>query len=336
MLPYLSRQAPWFAFLGHPRDLEDLHSLGGSSLIRDHSESEAEFVEKMCSLPPTVIGGITFGFAPIRGELIFVVRMPQQMLRERKSIVDAALLAVERGARVVGLGALTSPATRGGTTLVNDLPSGVVVTTGNAYTAAVARHNTTEAAAALGLGTTATVAVVGCTGSVGTAATKLLDKDGYELVLVGRTEKRVQRELGELTERHHVAVEQHAITAADVVLLLTGDATAHITPEVVKPGSIVVDLAHPRNVEPHQYEDFLSRDVRVAQGGQVVIPDYHCTMELRMTEKEYTLACIAETYLFAKEGIMEHSVGNPCPTFAEEMDDIAAQHGVRPAPLKLS
>lgn len=249
--------------------------------------------------------------------------------------MDAALLAAERGARVVGLGALTSPVTRGGTTLLDGIPRGLTVTTGNAYTAAVARHNTREAAEVLGLDPNATVALVGCTGSVGTAVTQLLDRDGYDLILVGRHETRVQRTLGELADRHRVVAEQSALKAADIVLLLTGDASAQLTPDSVQPGSIVVDLAHPRNVEPADYGKFLAKDVRVAQGGQAVVPGYHCTMELELAEDENTIACLAETYLFAKEGITEHSVGIPFPWFAEEMGEIAADHGVRPAPLKL-
>lgn len=335
MLPYLGNQAPWFVFLGHPRGLGDLHSIGGSSLIREHSEDEAEFVEKMCSLPPTVVGGITFGFAPIRGEMICVMRMPEQVMRSRQSIVDAAQLAADRGAKVIGLGALTSPATRGGTTLLDELPNGVTLTNGNAYTAAIARHNVVEAAAALGLGTQATVAVVGCTGSVGAAATQLLVEDGFDLLLVGRTERRVYREFGELAERLRVVAGQSEIKAADVVLLLTGDPTAHLTPDAVQPGSVVVDLAHPRNIEPVEVPVFLERDVQVAQGGQVVIPNYHCTMELKLAEGRNTIACLAETYLFAKEGITEHSVGKSCADFARELEEIAAHHDVCPAPLDL-
>ncbi|XRQ09914.1 hypothetical protein ACN3XK_03120 [Actinomadura welshii] len=336
MLPYLGAKAPWFVFLGHPRDRRDLHSIGGSSLIRDHSDDEDEFEEKLCSLPPTVVGGITFGFAPISGEMICVMRMPNQILRARDAIAEGVRIAAGRGAKVVGLGALTAPATRGGRTLLDTLPRGVTLTNGNAYTAAVARHNVIEAAEYLGLGRDATVAVVGCTGSVGTAASRLLAGDGFDLILVGRTERRVRRELPDLCDVHRVACDQRELKAAQVLLLLTSDPTAHLVPEVVQPGAVVIDLTHPRNIDPSEFPAFLRYDVQVAQGGQVVIPDYHNTMELQLAEGRNTIACLAETYLFAKEGITEHSVGNPPIELARELSEVADSHGVRPARLNLA
>ncbi|WP_165978018.1 hypothetical protein [Actinomadura darangshiensis] len=336
MLPYLGSQPPWFVFLGHPRDRRDLHSIGGSSLIFDHSEDEDEFEEKLCSLPPTVVGGITFGFAPIRGEMICVMRMPNQILRAREAIREGVRIAAGRGAKVVGLGALTAPATRGGRLLLDTLPPGVTLTNGNAYTAAVARRNVLEAAEYLGLGTDATVAVVGCTGSVGTAASRLLAEDGFELILVGRSERRVQRELADLCDDHTVASGQSELKAAQVILLLTSDSTARLVPEVVQPGAIVIDLTHPRNIDPSEFPAFLEHDVQVAQGGQVVIPDYHNTMELQLAEGRNTIACLAETYLFAKEGITEHSVGNPPIELARELNEIAEFHDVHSARLNLT
>ena len=336
MLPYLGAKTPWFVFLGHPRDRRDLHSIGGSSLIFEHSESEDEFEEKLCSLPPIVVGGITFGFAPISGEMICVMRMPNKILRARDAIMDGVQLAADRGAKVVGLGALTAPATRGGRTLLDTLPPGVTLTNGNAYTAAAARRNVIEAVEYLGLGTDATVAVVGCTGSVGTAASRLLAADGFDLVLVGRTERRVRRELPELVDDHRVTSGQSELKAAHVIVLLTSDPTAHLVPEIVQPGAIVIDLTHPRNIDPSEFPAFLKYDVQVVQGGQVVIPDYHNTMELQLAEGKNTIACLAETYLFAKEGITEHSVGNPPIELARELDEIADFHDVRTARLGLT
>ncbi|MGP4028726.1 hypothetical protein [Actinomadura sp. 3N407] len=336
MLPYLGAKAPWFVFLGHPRDRRDLHSIGGSSLIFDHSESEDEFEEKLCSLPPTVVGGITFGFAPIRGEMICVMRMPNQILRARDAIAEGVQIAADRGAKVVGLGALTAPATRGGRTLLDTLPRGVTLTNGNAYTAAVARHNVIEAAEYLGLGSQASVAIVGCTGSVGTAASRLLAEDGFDLILVGRTERRVRRELGDLCDGHRVTSGQSELKAAQIILLLTSDSTAHLVPEVVQPGAVIIDLTHPRNIDPSEFPAFSQYDVQVAQGGQVLIPDYHNTMELQLAEGRNTIACLAETYLFAKEGITEHSVGNPPTELARELSEVADLHGVHPARLNLA
>lgn len=64
MLPYLTREAPSFAFLTHLRDEADLDRIGASSFLRRYSAGEADFRRKMCSLPPIVAGEVVFGFGP--------------------------------------------------------------------------------------------------------------------------------------------------------------------------------------------------------------------------------------------------------------------------------
>jgi len=336
-MPYLRNQPPAFVFLAHPRDVKDLYAVRGSSVVAEHSADEDEFREKMLSLPPTITGEVTFGFDQIRGELLIVLCMPEQiMYSSGREQIDAALEVVEsRGASVLGLGALTAPATRGGLTLVPKAPRGLTITTGNAYTAAVARHNVVEASVAAGLDDNALVAVVGCTGSVGVAAARLLDRAGFRLVLIGRSQKRVHKELADVVPRATVSGSVEDVAQADITLLLTGDPSARITPEIVKPGAIVLDLAHPLNIQKEEYEHFAQRDIHVAQGGLVNIPGYHLTTDLRLPDRYSALACLAETYLFAKEGIREHAVGQASVDFAIELEAAAARHGVRPRPLDL-
>ena len=337
MPPYLTDQHPWFTFLIHPRTARDLHRVGGSSIVAEHSADEAEFCAKMCTLPPTVVGDIRFGFGPVWGEMVGVLRMPGPILRPegRRSIVEAAQLAAKRGSSVIGLGALTAPATRGGLTLLPELPKGVTLTTGNAFTAVVAHRNVAEAAAAMQLGTRATVAVVGCTGSVGVAASWLLADAGFDLILIGRTPARVERELSGLAGRARLSANLPDIAHADIVLLLTSDQSALLGPELPRPDSVVIDFAQPVNIDPEDYERYQQRAVAVVQGGLVRIPEYYCSLEFGLPDPRTTLACLAETYLFAKEGIREHSVGLASVELARHLDQVATGHGVHTRPLGL-
>jgi fatty aldehyde-generating acyl-ACP reductase len=338
MLPYLTNQSPWFAFLIHPRDIQDLYELGGSSLIAEHSVDEDEFRDKMCTMPPTIAGQVTFGLGGAIGELVAVVRMPGQVLRPegRQRIAEAVRLAAARGAAVVGLGALTAPATRGGLTLLPDLPKGVTLTTGNALTSAIACSNVAEAAVAIGLPGSATVAVVGCHGSVGTAASRQLAASGTDLILVGRTVARVEQELPDLAGRARVSAGLGDLVHADIVLLLTSDPSALLTPDVLRPGAVVIDLSHPVNIPLSDYPEYFARDIAVVQGGLVQIPLYHSTINFRLPSRRAALACLAETYLFAREGITEHSVGPASAELAVELAGLAARHGIRPWPLELA
>ena len=64
-----------------------------------------------------------------------------------------------------------------------------------------------------------------------------------------------------------------------------------------------------------------------------MIPGYSSSAELRMPDRRCTLACLAETYLFAREGIREHSVGHAAVELAVELERIADTYGVRPREL---
>ncbi|MGH8972255.1 MAG: hypothetical protein ACRD0C_03530 [Acidimicrobiia bacterium] len=337
MLPYLSNRPPAFAFLTHYRDARDFDRIGAASFLRRYSDGEASFRQKMCSFPPIVCGEITVGFGPLRGEVVVVMRMPEEVLGPGgpQALVDGLGVVLRRGAPVVGLGALTAPATAGGKRLLRYLPRGVTLTNANAYTAAVVRRNVEEAATVRGLGPRARVAVVGCTGSVGVAASRLLAGDGYDLVLVGRTEERVRSRLPELAGRARVAAGLDSVADSDVVVLLTADPSALLQPGHVSAQTVVIDVAQPGNVDPAAYGDFRLRGAVVVEGGLVRIPGYRCTVDMGMPGPEDTAACVAESYLFAREGIREHSVGWPAPELAERLERVARRRGIHPRPLDL-
>lgn len=338
MLPHLSNRAPAFAFIVHFRDKSDLYRVGGGAFLRRYSRSEEDFQAKMCSLLPLVIGEIAIGFTAIRGELVGIARMSEQMIgaKATEAVVEGVKLVLRRGVQVIGLGALTSPATASGLTLLRHLPKEVTLTNGNAYTAAVIQRNVIEANDMLALRQDARVAVVGCTGSVGTPLTYLLAEAGFSLILVGRKAKRVQHEFGTLTDQAVFTDDLNAVHNADIIVMLTSDASARLAPRHVRAGSIVIDCAQPANVAVSSCGDFRSKGVTVAEGGIVRIPGYACTFDFGLPSPVDTFACLAETYLFAKEGIREHSVGRPFPELARRLERIARRHGIFPRPLNLS
>ncbi len=118
--------------------------------------------------------------------------------------------AVGRGAQLVGLGAYTSVITANATALRDP---GVPITTGNAYTVAIAVDGLERAAELQGIDLAhAQTAVIGAGGAIGRACTLLLAEKAGHLVLVGNPANpaRSRRRL--------------AATAADVVTHLTGSA----------------------------------------------------------------------------------------------------------------
>jgi hypothetical protein len=92
---YLSAQPPSFVFLTHLRDHDDLYRIGASSFLRRYSDGEDDFARKMCSLPPIVAGEISFGFGPVRGEVVVVMRMGDELLGPRggRSVIEGLEVA---------------------------------------------------------------------------------------------------------------------------------------------------------------------------------------------------------------------------------------------------
>ena len=225
-IPHLDRVAPWFAFLVHPRDDDDPDSLGPSSVLRRYS-APGEFHRRAFAMGPLVIGEVSFGFSSIKGELIGVACPSDEMMtrRGRAAVLASVRTAVARGARVIGLGALTAPATGGGAMLVRDLPPGVTVTNGSAYTAAVVWRQVLSAARTWPEGSRVVTGIVGCTGSVGAPATRLIAAASLPLVLVGRTIERVRTVIPDVTSA--VRTQDWAIPAAAISSCSSRTSTPH-------------------------------------------------------------------------------------------------------------
>lgn len=326
---FLGKQVPWFAFVVHARDLRDLLTFPGATLIRDHSSSDEEFVEKLSTNPPVVLDDVRFGTAAIRGEIIGVPLLPEAIVTPdgHRAVIDAVQLAVQRGSYFVGLGALTSPATAGGRAVVRHVPSSVTVTNGNGLTAAIAHQNVHEARGERAPERTR-VAVVGATGSVGVPLSELLADDGFDLVLIGSSPERVNKVLGGLADRAELAGDLGPVGEADVVVTLTNDPAAKLRPELLRPGAVVIDVAQPANVEDSERDDFARHGVSMARGGAVRIPGYSCEQDFRLPDIGQTFACLAETFALAKESVRETSVGRPSAEYARRMAALAGRQGI--------
>jgi predicted amino acid dehydrogenase len=179
------------------------------------------------------------------------------------------------------------------------------------------------------------VAIVGCTGSVGGAVTYLLASDGYRLILIGRNQQRVEREFPDLSAAKFSGSISD-IANADIVILLTSDPAALVTPDLPGEGCIIIDCAQPVNIPHTDYSEFAKRRIAVVEGGLVRIPDYSSTDNFGFSCRNDTFACLAETYLFARSGIREHSVGRCQAEPAIRMERLAARFGVQPKPLDFS
>lgn len=225
-----------------------------------------------------------------------IKKVPLEKVYER--IVACAQLAADQGAQLIGLGAFSSVVGDGGITIAQRSPIGV--TTGNSYTVATAIEGTLKAAELLEIDlANATLAVVGATGSIGKTCARVLSRDFGRTVLVGRDAERTEAIAAEIPGSE-ASTNVESIKDADVIVTVSSAGKELILPEHLRPGSIVCDVARPRDVSVRVSKE--RPDVLVIEGGVVRVPG---NVEFNFNfgfPHQTAYACMSETMLLALEG----------------------------------
>ncbi|HEY8575166.1 MAG TPA: polysaccharide biosynthesis protein [Devosia sp.] len=300
-----------FAFLVHPRNTlrEDMGILFGRpfSLVPERVWRSAL---KHLPVPPMVTGTMSRVDLPgqVTGRIITVPLTPTQLLTLPRTQVQARIgaavdLARDLGASVVGLGALTAPASVGGKAFAKRQDVGV--TNGNAFTAAMTLQAMEKLTATLGRDPL--IAIVGATGSVGSCLTRLYArKHAARLLLVARNEGRLQALAADVARDDvevAISVDMADVAEADLVVLLTSSPDALLRSEHLKRGAIVLDDTVPRNTDEKLLEE--RPDVLIVDGGLVEIPGFNLRGSIALAPK-LAYACLAETMLLALSGHKGH------------------------------
>ncbi|MCZ2126814.1 MAG: SDR family NAD(P)-dependent oxidoreductase [Anaerolineales bacterium] len=329
-----------FAFIIHPidpkRDVSRKFPLLGKIL----SEKQIDFFSTF--FPPVYISEIEGIVSEatgkeIKGWFLACPYTPRRMMQlpERvvyRKIIETGRAAEKLGADILGLGAFTSVVGDAGITIAEALD--IPVTTGDSYTVMMAVQAVREAARTMDIKMDeATIAVVGATGAIGRVCAELLVEEAARVILIARDEKK----LDELQNRLKVGARSEVATSVkmDVLkeaqLILTVTSAIHdvIQPEVLQAGSVVCDVARPRDVSAMVAA--ARDDILVIDGGMVDVPgraDFHFNFGFP-EGKAY--ACMAETIALALEGRFEdYTVGrNIALSRAREIAAIAEKHGFR-------
>jgi predicted amino acid dehydrogenase len=329
-----------FAFIIHPIDPKRDVSRKFPLLGRVLNERQIDFFSTF--FPPVYISEIE-GIRSeatgkeIKGWFIACPYTPRRMMElpERavyRKIIQTGRFAEKLGAQMLGLGAFTSVVGDAGVTIAKALD--VPVTTGDSYTVIVAVEAIREAACTMDIPLrSATAAVVGATGTIGQVCADLLADDVERLYLIGRR----QDKLEELRDRLkvHARAELVISTSMDVLaeaqLILTVTSAVHdvIRPEFLQPGSVICDVARPRDVSAMVAR--VRDDILVIDGGMVDVPgsvDFHFNFGFP-PGKAY--ACMAETIALTLEGRFEDYTLGKHITRArvEEIGLMARKHGFR-------
>jgi predicted amino acid dehydrogenase len=261
-----------------------------------------------------------------------IMQLPEKTVYRK--IIETGHLAEKLGANILGLGAFTSVVGDAGQTIARALD--VPVTTGDSYTVAVAVQAVCSAADLLGMRSEqASVAVVGANGAIGRVCAELMAERAGELILIGRRpdalqelrQKILQEQRGSL--QISTSTDLGALREAQLILTVTSALHEIIEPDVLQPGSVVCDVARPRNVSAQIAA--ARDDVLVIDGGMVDVPgpvNFHFDFGFP-AGKAY--ACMAETMALAMEGRFEdYTLGKELSRLrVEEISALAEKHGFR-------
>ncbi len=329
-----------FAFIIHPIDPKRDASRK-FPIARLFSERQISFLSTF--FPPLYISEIE-GIRSqatgkqIKGWFVACPYTPARMLElpEKtvyRKIIQTGHLAEKLGAKILGLGAFTSVIGDAGISIAQALD--IPVTTGDAYTISIAVQSIREAARVMDIPLhSASAAVVGATGTIGSVCAKMLARDIAELHLIGRRPDALQSLRQGLLDAGaravvHTSSSLEALSKAQLIITVTSAVHTVIRPEQLRPGSVVCDVARPRDVSAQVAA--VRDDVLVIDGGMVEVPGpVNFNFDFGFPPgKAY--ACMAETMALALEGRFEdYTLGKEITLQrVDEITEISERHGFR-------
>jgi predicted amino acid dehydrogenase len=258
-------------------------------------------------------------------------------------VISAVRVASQAGARIVGLGGLTSSFTDEGQEVITAVD--IAITSGNSYTAFLCIQGLIKAAQLFDLRLSESkLTVIGATGDIGSACTRVLATEVGALTLAARNEQRLYEFARTLRVRKgsDVSVTRRtsdAIKDADLILTATSAVSTVIEPSNLKPGAIVCDVAYPANVARDIHAS--RPDIFVFEGGLATWPGYESIegkSKLQRFSPPGTLhGCLAETIILTlAERFVSFSLGrgNITEDKLNEIRSLAEEQGFILAPLQ--
>lgn len=327
-----------FAFVIHPidprRDVERKFPMLGRYL----PVPTIHFLSRF--FPPLYISDITgvrsATGAEVEGWFVACPLTPTRMMSVSlpvayRKIVQTGRLAQRLGAKILGMGAFTSVVGDAGITVSKHLD--IPVTTGNSYTIAIAVQAVRAAARQLEIDLSqATIAVVGATGAVGRVCARLLARECAKMLLIARDPVRLSAVRASVEEEPSATIytttSYGALGEADIVVTVTSEIATVIEPHHLRPGSVVLDVARPRDVSRRVAEQ--RDDVLVIEGGLVAVPGPELDFGFDFGfPPRMAFACMAEAMILALEGRYEsYTLGREITVEqVQEIEALGAKHG---------
>src|SRR5438132_6472096 len=270
-------------------------------------------------------------------------RLEAACVRENLARVrGAAANAIHARAKIVSLGGFSSILIEGD---FDQLPAtqDTVFTTGNTLTVAYIVQGIKKMCALDGRNIrNSTLLIVGATGDVGSGCARCLAPLVSRVLLCARNVERRRRLATELQAdgvQEEVATDlQRFSTDADVVICAASLPSPELLLGRVAPQAIVCDAGYPKNLSPGAETPgarIFFGGLGQITGGLRFAPDFHGILN-RHPFPNVVQGCLLEGVALALEGRFEsfsQGRGAITPERVEEIETIAARHGIYLAPL---
>jgi fatty aldehyde-generating acyl-ACP reductase len=264
----------------------------------------------------------------------------------------AAACAVKAGAKIVSLGGFSSILIEGN---FDQLPErhDTVFTTGNTLTVGFIVQGIKRMCALEGRNLRrSTLLIVGATGDVGSGCARCLAPLVKRVLLSARNLERLRRLAAELqaggvqveiaTDLLETCLLKNALqrfsAEADVVICAASLASPSLLLGRIAPDAIVCDAGYPKNLSPSAQmpgAKVFFGGLGQITGGLKFAPDFHGILN-RHPFPDVIHGCLLEGMALALEGRFEpfsQGRGSITPERVEEMETIAARHGIYLAPF---
>ncbi len=254
----------------------------------------------------------------------------------------AAAYAINAGAKVVSLGGFSSILIEGN---FDQLPEhhDTAFTTGNTLTVGFIVQGIQKMCALEGRNLRrSTLLIVGATGDVGSGCARCLAPFVRKVLLGARNLERLRNFAAELEAdgiQVEIATDRQQFSApADIVICAASLPSASLLLGRIAPGAIVCDAGYPKNLSPNAQMP----DARIFYGGLgQITAGLHFTPDFRGVLNRHPFpdvvhGCLLEGMALALEGQFEpfsQGRGFITPQRVEEIEVIAARHGIHLAPL---
>jgi predicted amino acid dehydrogenase len=254
----------------------------------------------------------------------------------------AAACAIQAGAKIVSLGGFSSILIEGN---FDQLPerNDTVFTTGNTLTVAFIVQGIRKMCALEGRDLSrSTLLIVGATGDVGSGCARCLAPLVRRVLLNARNLERLRNLAAELQDdgvHVEIATDLGRFSAeADLVICAASLASPSLLLGRVAPDALVCDAGYPKNLSPRAEmpgATVFFGGLGQITGGMKFTPDFHGILN-RHPFPDVVHGCLLEGMALALERRFEpfsQGRGFITPERVEEMEAIAARHGIYLAPL---